>query len=296
MVIEVNKRYTGRKIAIFNGSYSLLEPLEAIIEDIKRLGITEIYSLGNNIGFGPKPVEVIDTLEAYGIKSVIGNFEKYCTLGFRPYNLSDANDILKSREWTLAKLGAERLNFIKTFPYSYDIDIGGQKAACCCFANDIRTDYYFYNSESYSQKFKEGESYEQFLYTNSPEHFKTIQDNIDRFGYNAPLIKGYVSARDYPLFGGKPVTWYNAIIQGSSNKTLFETADNTAFYTISPLVVSKEGFLSNIAFYIILHERTNGEGFALEKRYVIFNGESMEKAILNSDEPTGRMKKLIRSK
>ena len=74
-------KYTGRRIAIISGCYGLIEPLEAIFNDIKHLGITEIYSLGNNIGYGPDSSVVIDMIEYAGIKSVVGEFEKYCILG-----------------------------------------------------------------------------------------------------------------------------------------------------------------------------------------------------------------------
>ena len=42
------EEYTGRQIAIFADIHGLLEPAVAVLEDIKRRGITEIYSLGDN--------------------------------------------------------------------------------------------------------------------------------------------------------------------------------------------------------------------------------------------------------
>ena len=58
--------YTGRKVAIFADAHSLLEPTYAVLEDMRKRGITEIYSLGDNIGFGPNPGEVMDVMDAYG--------------------------------------------------------------------------------------------------------------------------------------------------------------------------------------------------------------------------------------
>lgn len=55
----------NRKIAIFTDAHALLEPTQAALEDMYRRGITEIYSLGDNIGVGPNPSEVIDLLEDY---------------------------------------------------------------------------------------------------------------------------------------------------------------------------------------------------------------------------------------
>ena len=36
--------YTGRQVAIFADAHSLLEPTYAVLEDMRKRGITEIYS------------------------------------------------------------------------------------------------------------------------------------------------------------------------------------------------------------------------------------------------------------
>jgi hypothetical protein len=63
----------------------MYEPTLAVLEDIRRHGITEIYSLGDNVGLGPNPSEVFDLLEEYGVVSVAGNSEYYNTLGTKPF-------------------------------------------------------------------------------------------------------------------------------------------------------------------------------------------------------------------
>lgn len=51
----INNRYTGRQIAVLTDIHGLLEPTIAVLKDIKKRGIKEIYSLGDNIGVGPNP-------------------------------------------------------------------------------------------------------------------------------------------------------------------------------------------------------------------------------------------------
>ena len=41
--------YTGREIGLFTDSHSMYEPTLAVLEDMRRNGIDEIYSLGDNI-------------------------------------------------------------------------------------------------------------------------------------------------------------------------------------------------------------------------------------------------------
>ena len=64
-----------RRVAIFTDVHGLIEPLEAILKDIKDRGIKEIYSLGDNIGTGPSPNLVIDMLKENNVISVAGNQE-----------------------------------------------------------------------------------------------------------------------------------------------------------------------------------------------------------------------------
>ena len=50
--------YTGREIGLFTDSHSMYEPTLAVLEDMRRNGIDEIYSLGDNVGLGPEPPEI----------------------------------------------------------------------------------------------------------------------------------------------------------------------------------------------------------------------------------------------
>ena len=74
-----------KQIAIFTDAHGLLEPTIAALEDIKKRGITEIYSLGDNIGVGPNPKEVINLLQEYNVTSLAGNSEEYVRLGIEPF-------------------------------------------------------------------------------------------------------------------------------------------------------------------------------------------------------------------
>lgn len=287
-------KYTGRKIAIFSDVHALLEPLEAIIFDIKRRNISEIYSLGDNIGVGPSPCEVIDMLEYYNISSVAGNAEEYCTLGIEPFLMSFGRDKLLSQEWTYSKLGKTRLDYIRNLYHSYNLNIGGKKVALCHFANDVRTDYNLHGTEEYLRNLSSGESYKQFLYTNSREHLDNIRYNINRFGMDNPRIRGYISTRDYPIFNGKTVDCYDAIMQGHIHRNIYEKGNNTEFHFIRAVALHFDNAPKDMAFYIILHERTDNMGFDIERVYVPFDREKMEYTINKSNEPTGKIKKIVK--
>jgi predicted phosphodiesterase len=46
--------------AIISDIHSNLEALQAVLEDIKKHGVTEIYCLGDVVGYGPNPRECVD--------------------------------------------------------------------------------------------------------------------------------------------------------------------------------------------------------------------------------------------
>lgn len=275
--------YTGREIAIFTDVHGLYEPLKAVLEDIEKRGITEIYSLGDNIGFGPNPSEVMDLLSKYNVKSVAGNSEDYITLGSEPFAVYFDYIKESSRKWTLSRLNEKQIGDLKLFPHSIDLLLGNKKIALCHFANDIRFDYINGSTWTYQDNIKRGEAYKQFLHTNSLKQKEVVKEMKD---IDSPEMKGYISAYKEPLFGGKSVLDYDAIIEGHVHYKLYEKGDNTEFYTIRSVGM---GFGDeddvHMASYVILKERTDDKGFDLEEVLVKYDRVKMFVSILKSDNP-----------
>jgi diadenosine tetraphosphatase ApaH/serine/threonine PP2A family protein phosphatase len=59
-------------IADIHGNY---QALQAVLADIASLGADRIFSLGDNIGYGPQPEEVVCALRDHQVVSVMGNHE-----------------------------------------------------------------------------------------------------------------------------------------------------------------------------------------------------------------------------
>lgn len=59
-------------IADIHGNY---RALDAVLADIARNRVDRIISLGDNIGYGPEPEEVVRALQGYRVLSVMGNHE-----------------------------------------------------------------------------------------------------------------------------------------------------------------------------------------------------------------------------
>ena len=273
-----------RKIAIFADTHALLEPLQAALNDIERRNITEIYSLGDNIGVGPNPGEVMDLLEEKGVVSIAGNYEDYINLGPVPFPYLI---YLKKQGylWTLSKLNEHQKGLISLYPHSIELLIGGKKLGLCHFTNDVRFDFRNRSVWSYQNAVNQHfpKPYEQFLHTNSSEQLEEIREIIKYYGVDNPLVRGYLSAKDDPLFKKQRIDIFDAIIQGHIHFKIYDPSESTDFYSIRALGIAYKHDPIDTASYVILTETDNGYDF--EEVLVKFDREKMEYSILNSNNP-----------
>ncbi|MCP3873561.1 MAG: metallophosphoesterase [Desulfobacteraceae bacterium] len=63
------------RLAVISDIHSNLDALQSVLNDISKQSIDDIISLGDNIGYGPQPEEVIVYLKRYAVSSVLGNHE-----------------------------------------------------------------------------------------------------------------------------------------------------------------------------------------------------------------------------
>ncbi len=289
--MEGNKQ---RQIAIFTDAHALKEPVEAVLEDIKQRGITEIYSLGDNIGVGPNPSEVLDLLEENNVKSLAGNSEEYVTLGTEPFEYYF--DALKdqSQLWTLSKLNEHQKGVISLYPHSIELLLGGKKLALCHFANDVRSDFAVNSTFSYQNAIKrKKKAYKQFLYTNSTEQIDLLERMVKFYGKDSPMAKGALSSLEDPLFKGQTIDKFDAIIQGHVHWKIYEKTKKTDFYSIRAVGMAYKKDPIDTASYVILTEKKDKKGFNLDEVLVKFDREKMISSILNSDNPDTTIRKFV---
>lgn len=63
------------KLAILSDIHANYDALKAVFEDMDSLNVDDAVSLGDNIGYGPEPNQVINALKLKSIPSVMGNHE-----------------------------------------------------------------------------------------------------------------------------------------------------------------------------------------------------------------------------
>lgn len=290
--------YTGRKIAIVADIHGLYQPAKAILEQCKSEGITEIYSLGDNIGDGPNPAEVIQLLENNGVKSVRGNAEEYALYGIEPFSYLVGKKSA-SALWTIDKV-KQLKNIIEEYPVSIDLNIGGKNVALCHFTGDVRSylsDTSTWTFQSVQQSNKSGATI--FSIVNSERYTNAIKERYDKireiYGEEDSRTRIAKSEVDEPLFRGKSPFEYDDIFQGHVHFKSKETIGKTTFHTLRGVEMGFEQQCMNNpklnyddkighgheAYYIVLLEKAHDKGFDVDERYVPFDIEEMQNAILS---------------
>lgn len=104
------------KFAVVSDIHGNLAAFENVWADIQSRGINKVFSLGDNIGYGPDSSDVTVRLAELGIPSVLGNHE-HATIneGARRWF---APSSLKALEITAGRLSEEALSLMRSFPAS----------------------------------------------------------------------------------------------------------------------------------------------------------------------------------
>lgn len=63
------------RFAFFSDVHSNHAALRNVLEDVSTQGINETYCLGDLVGYGPHPNEVIDTIRRLEIPTIMGNYD-----------------------------------------------------------------------------------------------------------------------------------------------------------------------------------------------------------------------------
>jgi predicted phosphodiesterase len=102
------------RIAILSDIHGNLEAFEEVLKDIRKEGISHVYSLGDNVGYGPDPEKVMVRVREENILSVMGNHEM--AMKYEPF-LSWFNPMAqKAILFTKAHLSEDSLRDIGEYP------------------------------------------------------------------------------------------------------------------------------------------------------------------------------------
>lgn len=108
------------KIAIISDLHSNIEALQACLNRAQALKVEKYVCLGDIIGYGPNPAEVLDIV--MGLPNVIiirGNHEEAL---FTNYYKGLREHIRKTVDWTKSQLSDKHLAFLESLPYQQQVE------------------------------------------------------------------------------------------------------------------------------------------------------------------------------
>lgn len=104
------------RIAVISDIHGNVPALEAVLEDIRKRGISRIDCLGDLVGKGPDSAAAVDLIRASCAEIVRGNWDDFIP------NESDDEPVL----WHQSVLGEERLAYLRKLPYVLEYYMSGR--------------------------------------------------------------------------------------------------------------------------------------------------------------------------
>ena len=102
------------RLAVLSDIHGNIEALRVVLADIDALGITAVVSLGDNVGYGPRPEEVVALLRERAVPSVMGNHEAGLSFASR---LAWFNPVARrALDITRTLVSAKTLAYLATLP------------------------------------------------------------------------------------------------------------------------------------------------------------------------------------
>lgn len=109
------------RLAILSDIHGNRHALEAVWDDVERLRPDAVYCLGDLVGYGAFPNEVVDFIRSHSIPTIMGNYDEGvgfdlddCGCAYRGADERERGDI--SRVWSQAQTSAENKAFLQTLP------------------------------------------------------------------------------------------------------------------------------------------------------------------------------------
>lgn len=131
-----------RRIGLYSDVHANLPALEAVLAHMHAEGITERYCLGDLVGYGPHPAEVITKIRALGDQVVQGNFDRAIGARLRDAGRSfstpqETLDAAESYAYTIAVIDIEHERFLSSLPRHIPVDVGDARMCCCVMARRV---------------------------------------------------------------------------------------------------------------------------------------------------------------
>lgn len=120
------------KIAAFSDIHSNILALDNVLQDIELQKPDLIFCLGDLVGYGPRPNQVVKTIRGKTIQTVMGNYDE--GIGYEIGDCGcayltdlDKNYGQKSIEWTAEKVTSKNKKYLRSLHEKIELEANGYK-------------------------------------------------------------------------------------------------------------------------------------------------------------------------
>lgn len=111
------------KLAVISCIHANLPALDAVLLDIEKHSVDQIFCVGDLAGYGPHPNEVIDKIRTLGIPTCAGCWDEDVVEGHNACDCSYPSVLAEKRgflahEWTNQQVSHENKAWLETLPHS----------------------------------------------------------------------------------------------------------------------------------------------------------------------------------
>lgn len=122
-------------LAAFSDIHANKHALDAVLEDIQRRSPDQVVCLGDLVGYGAFPNDVIETIRAASTPSIMGNYDEGVGFDRGECGCAYANPVDiergdRSLRWTQRVVTSENKAWLRALPREKRFDIAGKRVLC----------------------------------------------------------------------------------------------------------------------------------------------------------------------
>ena len=122
----------SKKLAFISDIHGNILALQAVLEDIEEAEVDGIYCLGDLVGYGTRPNEVIELIREREIPTIMGNYDdgvgndrEDCGCAYPDPEEARLGDL--SLEWTKKEVTPENRRFLAELPKTREVEAGSYR-------------------------------------------------------------------------------------------------------------------------------------------------------------------------
>jgi predicted phosphodiesterase len=106
------------RYALIADIHGNLPALEATLDHLRSRAADQLFHLGDLVGYGPWPNEVVERIRGAGVQGISGNFDSAVAAGLEPG--SDDPSSVANFHWTAERVTASHRAFLGSLPFRMD--------------------------------------------------------------------------------------------------------------------------------------------------------------------------------